>query len=236
MNKDPEYFLQKARHFYNRAKNNIINEIDSNDEFSEIDSDNDSEIYSDNVFTSNVNPIYNTIRYDNNADDEETYDEETDDEETDYGETYDKETYDEKTDYDETDYEPETIGSESEYEYIKLEPINIENMIDEKLKKIPKIKSRYTRFYDPVSKHYFGIDKIFDNKTNGIRPENKTTKTWYPENPLSYNYTRDPKTGKIYRTVKTYDDKGNYANNFREVKRRNVKKPGTTYVVPMYKS
>ncbi|AVL94044.1 hypothetical protein mvi_684 [Megavirus vitis] len=256
MNKDPEYFLQKARYFYNKAKNNIINETDSNDEFSEFDSSNDSEIYSDNEFTSNVNPIYNTIRNDNNTDDGETDYGETDNEETDYGETDNEETdygetdneetdygetdYGEtdygETDYGETDYEPETIGSESEYEYIKLEPINIENMIDEKLKKIPKIKSRYTRFYDPVSKHYFGIDKIFDNKTNGIRPENKTTKTWYPENPLSYNYTRDPKTGKIYRTVKTYDDKGNYANNFREVKRRNIKKPGTTYVVPMYKS
>ncbi len=220
MNKDPEYFLQKARHFYNKAKNNIINEIDYNDEFSEIDSDNDLEIYSDNEFTSNVNPIYNTIR----------------DEKTDYGKTDDGETDDGETDDEETDYEPETIDSDSEYEYIKLEPINIENLIDEKLKKIPKIKSRYTRFYDPVSKHYFGIDKIFDNKTSGIRSENKTTKTWYPENPLSYNYTRDPKTGKIYRTVKTYDDKGNYANNFKEVKRRNIKKPGTTYVVPMYKS
>ncbi|AZL89135.1 hypothetical protein QKC54_gp0707 [Megavirus baoshan] len=241
MNKDPEYFLQKARHFYNKAKNNITNEIDSDDEFLEnnleiysendsknnleIDSENDSEIdysdeysdeypefFSDNKIMSNINPIYNTVTDDNNVDYEEINSDEVDNEEV-------------------IDTE-----SESEYEYIKLEPINIENLIDEKLKKIPKIKSRYTRFYDPVSRHYFGIDKIFDNKTSGIRPENKTTKTWYPENPLSYNYTRDPKTGKIYRTVKTYDDKGNYANKFKEVKRRNIKKPGTTYVVPMYKS
>nr|QZX42932.2 hypothetical protein [Mimivirus sp.] len=132
MNKDPEYFLQKARHFYNKAKNNIINEIDSNDEFSEIDSDNDLEIYSDNEFTSNVNPIYNTIR------DEKTDYGKTDDGETDDGETDDEETDDGETDDEETDYEPETIDSDLEYEYIKLEPINIENLIDEKLKKYQK--------------------------------------------------------------------------------------------------
>ncbi|AGF85086.1 hypothetical protein QJ854_gp696 [Moumouvirus goulette] len=128
----------------------------------------------------------------------------------------------------------ELSDNETEYEYIKLEPVDINELINEKLQDIAPIKPRYGRFYDPVSKHYFTIDKIFNN--NGIRPNNKSTRVWYPENSLSYKYVRDPKTNKLYKTSKNYDDNGNYTQDLREVKRKNIRRPGTTYVVPVYKS
>ncbi|AQN68541.1 hypothetical protein [Saudi moumouvirus] len=134
----------------------------------------------------------------------------------------------------EENIDEESSEEEIEYEYVKFEPIDINELVNEKLKNIPPIKPRYGRFYDPVSKHYFTINKIFDN--NGIRPNNKSTHIWYPENTLSYKYVRDPKTNKLYKTSKIYDDDGNYSQDLIEVKRNNVRRPGTTYVVPVYKS
>ncbi|QGR54159.1 hypothetical protein [Moumouvirus maliensis] len=154
-----------------------------------------------------------------------------DNDDLDYLESETTDIYDDNVEDSEEEYSDD---EEIEYEYVKFEPVDIDEIVNEKIKDIPPIKARYGRFYDPVSKHYFTIDKIFKN--DGIRPNNKSTGVWYPENSLSYKYVRDPKTNKLYKTSKIYDDNGNYRQNLTEVNRKNIRRPGTTYVVPVYRS
>ena len=116
------------------------------------------------------------------------------------------------------------------YEYVNLEPVE---------KIIPKIKPAYKRYYDPITKHYYKIDKIFEDEDDGTPNETKTIvikdpDVWYPENKLSFRTICDPVTGKYYRINKVYDNNGNYSYQYDKLTNLLQKKPGTNFYKPSY--
>lgn len=138
------------------------------------------------------------------------------------------------------DYENECIDEENddyENEYID-EKEKEEGEEENDLKKKINIKPAYRRYYDPVTKHYYKTERIFD--TNNSEKSNQMIQSnpdiWYPENKLSFKTMHDPITGKYYRVNKIYDKNGNYSYKYNKLNNRMQKKPGTDYYVPIYSS
>lgn len=96
----------------------------------------------------------------------------------------------------------------------------------------PKLKPGYTRYYDPITKHYYKMENMFDVEV----PEKKITKTdiWFPENKLSFKTMRDPKTGNYYKVTKIYGKDGNYDYKYEKLNYRPIKKSGNTFYQPSY--
>lgn len=98
---------------------------------------------------------------------------------------------------------------------------------------IPEIKTR--RYYDPVTKHYYNIDRLFEPNTNPDNIVKKDPIIWYPENKLSFKTVTDALTGKFYRVNKVYDADGKYSFTYDPLNKLVEKKPGTNYYRPVYK-
>lgn len=121
--------------------------------------------------------------------------------------------------------------SDSEYQVIKLEPTGTTSPV------IAQVQPQYRRYWDPVKRHYYKIDKIFEEDTQVIQPPApKDPDIWYPENKLSYQFVRDPETGQLYRVSKTYDASGNYYFDYNKVNYLPEKTPGTNYYRPLYRA
>lgn len=127
-------------------------------------------------------------------------------------------------------YKPK--NDDYEYEYVKLEPagtpINIQK----------QIKPQYKRYFDPITRHYYKTDKIFEDDTDMVQGTNvipKNPDVWYPENKLSYQFMKDPETGQIYRINKIYDKNGNYYYTHKPLYYQPEKKIGTSYYQPIYR-
>ena len=96
------------------------------------------------------------------------------------------------------------------------------------------IKPCCRRYYDPITKHYYNIDRIFNPNTNGIvQAAKKNPDIWYPENKLSFKTIRDPHSGKYFRISKVYDTEGKYTFKCHPLNKSVVKKPGTNYYRPI---
>lgn len=128
--------------------------------------------------------------------------------------------------------------SESEYEYIEIKPNS--NIAIKPIKQtITNIKPMYKRYFDPVTRHYYRTEKIFndiDNSSCNIEQNTpkKNPDIWYPQNKLSFKTMRDPISGKYYRINKIYDNNGDYYYKCDELKYNIQKKPGTNYYIPVY--
>lgn len=135
---------------------------------------------------------------------------------------------------------------EYEYEYVKLAPVkaNITKCQEKIKKKFPTVRAACKRYFDPITKHYYKTDKIFEDDNdftaNNFAPPIKTVSKkpaiWYPENKLSFKTMRDPITGKYYRVDKIYDNSGKYKFTYDKLNCQAVKKPGTNFYQPIYKS
>lgn len=101
-----------------------------------------------------------------------------------------------------------------------------------------RIKPQYKRIYDPVTKHYYKIDRIFEDADASIIPKSieKNTELWYPANNLSYKTMFDPKTNRFYRVNKIYDDKGKFRITHDKLTQQMIKLPGTSYYKPIYQT
>jgi hypothetical protein len=141
-------------------------------------------------------------------------------------------------------YDPKT-GSidDSEYEYIKIDPVKNKNniMVKSIKQKISNIKPACKRYFDPVTKHYYRTEKIFEDNSDEYDDNENPSKmvqsnpdVWYPENKLSFKTMRDPDTGKFYRINKVYDKNGNYSYKYNKLNYQAQKKPGTNFYVPVY--
>ncbi|UMZ07853.1 hypothetical protein [Acanthamoeba polyphaga mimivirus] len=120
-----------------------------------------------------------------------------------------------------------------DYEYIKMEPVDLAQLIEEHTDLRSKIKPKYTRFYDPVTRHYYSIDKLFEHE-DVLLNKRPTTGVWYPEIQNQNNIMKDPKTGQLFRVKKIYNPKGKYHYEINSVKRQTKRKPGTTYYTVTY--
>jgi hypothetical protein len=123
----------------------------------------------------------------------------------------------------------DNVEDDFEYEYLKLEPITKLQAI------VSNIKPKYSRYYDPITKHYYRSDKIFDVESAKNKQPAKNPDIWFPENKLSFKTMKDPKTGKYYRVNKIYDTDGNYKYNYDKLNKKMIKTPGTNYYRPSYK-
>ena len=98
------------------------------------------------------------------------------------------------------------------------------------------IKPSCRRFYDPVTKHYYNVDRIFSPNANGIVQAAKPDPDiWYPENKLNFKHIQDPVSGKYYRINKIYDSDGNISFGCKPQNESLVKNPGTNYYRPIKK-
>ncbi|ALR84279.1 hypothetical protein [Niemeyer virus] len=120
-----------------------------------------------------------------------------------------------------------------DYEYVKMEPVDLAQLIEEHTDLRSKIKPKYTRFYDPVTRHYYSIDKLFEHE-DVLLNKRPTTGVWYPEIQNQNNIMKDPKTGQLFRVKKIYNPKGKYHYEINSVKRQTKRKPGTTYYTVTY--
>lgn len=129
------------------------------------------------------------------------------------------------------DYESSNETSdELSYEYIKLEPMNTTSPL------VAQIKPQHRRYWDPITKHYYKIDKIFDD--NAIIMNQSVPKdpdVWYPENKPCFQYMKDPTSGQIYKVNKIYNTDGNYEYTYDQVTYLPEKNPGTNYYRPAYR-
>jgi hypothetical protein len=129
------------------------------------------------------------------------------------------------------------IGDESYDEdmYIEFEPIDIASIDKKKL--MSDIKSKYNRYYDPLTKHYYRTEKIFEN--DGVDDKNKIIEKdsdiWYFKYKPMFKIVRDINTGKYYRIIKMYNHDGNYCYQYDKLFYRPYKKIGTNFYYPDYK-
>ena len=118
---------------------------------------------------------------------------------------------------------------DADYEYVKIEPTSRPNLaVVPKPKRTPvDIKAPYKRFYDPITRHYYKSEKIFD-----IEPVTKPRENpdvWFPENKLSFKTLYDPQTKQYYRVDKVYDKNGTYSYKFDVLEYKPSRAPGTNY-------
>ena len=126
----------------------------------------------------------------------------------------------------------------TEYEYVPVAAINPPIEPSSIYTNLSNIKPSCRRYYDPITKHYFKIDKIFEPDTNINEIDQQAVKNpdiWYPENKLSFKTTIDPLTGKFYRINKVYDANGKYSYRYDELNKNAIKQPGTNYYRPVFK-
>ncbi len=123
-------------------------------------------------------------------------------------------------------------NDDSEYEYVKIEPTGTTSPV------VAQVQPQYRRYWDPVKKHYFKIDKIFEDDANVVQqaPPPKDPDIWYPQNKLSYQFVRDPETGELYRASKNYDANGNYYHTYDKMNYCPERVPGTNYYRPLYRN
>jgi len=100
----------------------------------------------------------------------------------------------------------------------------------------PPIKPQFRRIYDPTTRHYYRVDKIFERGEYHIPSGTVAVNTpiWYPENSLSQRIYTDPKTCQMYEIDKKYDNNGNYHyQNYRLVYRP-YRPAGSGHYIPNY--
>lgn len=166
MNRDPNYYLQKANFFYKRSRQDYLNDFDPNNFVS--DSDDDFEYAYDDSDTARP---------------------------------------------------------------MEIEPVVSEEIIVTDL----GIKPQYKRIYDPITKHYYKVDKIFENASIAMpRSVEINAEVWYPENKLGYKTIFDPKSKRYFRVNKKYNDNGKYRITYNKLTRQMMKPPGTSYYRPTY--
>lgn len=122
-------------------------------------------------------------------------------------------------------------SSENSTEEFELVPIEQErNFLPDK-----NIKPCCKRYYDPINKHYYNTDRMFNPNMDGIvQVGKKDPDIWYPENKLSFKTVRDT-NGKYYRISKVYDLDGIYSYQYNPLNNLVVKNSGTNYYQPSVK-
>lgn len=144
--------------------------------------------------------------------------------------TIDNEIYDEE--YDDILID-DTCGND-EYMYIVIDPKESKTT---NRKMVPVIRPKYGRYYDPLTKHYFRSEKIFEsNEANKpLKITEKEPDIWYPEVKPRFKIIKDMDTGKYYRITKIYDQDGKYNYQYNKLTYCPYKKIGTNYYQPIYK-
>ena len=125
-------------------------------------------------------------------------------------------------------YQLAKTNNDDNDEYVKIDPVET----IEETPTLPRIKKLYQRYYDPITKHYYKTESIFDTQNPETQP--KAGEIWYPENKLSYRTARDVDTGDFYNVNKVYDDNGQYSIQYEKLNYRPYKKPGTNFYRPNY--
>lgn len=175
MNKDPNYYLEKARIFYEKAA--LDDTIDqSNDPIEQLILEEEIDLIED--IYDDENPI---------------------------------------------EIEPGIVAiPDDQHEQNQLE-INV------------KIQPGYSRYYDPITKHYYSTAKVLGNE-DPLDPIIKLVKksgVWYPENKLSYDTIYDPDSNRYYKINKIYNDDGTFTYTYNKIQNKMVKQPGTNYYRPI---
>ncbi|BCS83424.1 hypothetical protein QLL95_gp0699 [Cotonvirus japonicus] len=243
MYKDSDYFLNKAKYFRDKSKkNNLINNPtkstkSTNNFISSIDDDEDlarlNELDElDKLYNSNeIN--YDNYEFNNSLYENEIYSEPQLESQSELGIELEynpglESGFESEL---ESEFNP-SLESEIDYEYIELQPVDIDELIREKTSISANVKPMFKRIYDPITKHYFSVDKIFKNQENDIPCEKNGI--WYPEIQPRQEIFQDPKTGQYYRVNKSYDNNGCFNNKYECVKKTVRRRPGTNFYTITY--
>ncbi|AEQ60809.1 hypothetical protein [Acanthamoeba castellanii mamavirus] len=262
MNRDPEFYLKKAKYFYSKSQENVDSDSTDSDNEKNNSTKNIPRNIPKNIpknvsknipknipknvsknipknIPKNVSknipkniPNKSRNKYSNYSEDSDYSSDESNSINTVYSDEVDSESI--YSDYSDNNVQ-NNIDNEDDYdyEYIKMEPVDLAQLIEEHTDLRSKIKPKYTRFYDPVTRHYYSIDKLFEHE-DVLLNKRPTTGVWYPEIQNQNNIMKDPKTGQLFRVKKIYNPKGKYHYEINSVKRQTKRKPGTTYYTVTY--